>query len=132
MKRFAFLFSLLAVSLNAEAQAWYYFDGAPTGKKYAKCKLNSSTPEKEMKEMQELNWEIKFYDEVKDATGKVMSLKIVEVIPVNPANNGGIVTTYWFRSKNACIEAREKYVQEMLNEEKAYEEQDRKKYAPYQ
>lgn len=132
MKKFAFLFGLLVVSANAVAQTWYVFDGVPEGKKYAKCSPSSSTPEKEMKEMEELNWGISFYDEVKDANGKVISLKIVEEIPNNPANRGGIVTMYWFRSKNACIEARNKYVQEKLNEERAYKEADRKKFAPYQ
>lgn len=132
MKTFAFLFSLLVVSVNVEAQTWYAFDGVPEGKKYAKCKIESSTPEKEMKEMQKLNWGIQFEDEVKDENGKVISLKIVKEYPDTWATKGGIGTMYWFRSKNACIEAREKYVREKLNEEKAYKEEDQKRFSPYQ
>ena len=132
MKTLACLFSLLVVSVNAQSQTWYVFDGVTYGKELAKCELSSSTPEKGIKEWEELNWPIELSDEVKDADGKIISLKMVKIVPKSWLNKGGIGTTFWFRTKEACLEGRET-AQDLLNEEnkniKIYEES---RFAPYE
>jgi len=55
-----------------------------------------------------------------------------KIVPKSWLNKGGIGTTFWFRTKEACLEGRET-AQDLLNEEnkniKIYEES---RFAPYE
>lgn len=117
----ACLFCLLVVTENAHA--WCRFSGVEPGQKLKKCQCDS-TPLKEIKNAEKAEFEIHISDEVKDTDGQVISLKMEEVIPKSWLYEAsGIYTSYWFRTKQACIEERQKASQVKAQKESKLKEE---------
>ena len=125
----ALLLAIFLMSFSVNSHAWCFYD---SGDLKAKCNCKSS-PAKKMRWYEKNDIPYTIENEVKDENNEAISLVLFAEYPdMGMFGKGGLVETNWFKTREACEDARKDALEERKASDKKETDTDKKRLSPYE